>query len=172
MDPLVRAINRISDWMASLSALALGLMTLLVLAEITLWNTLEMTTLIADEYSAYGLAAIVFLGGGYTLKEGGHIKITLVLTFLPPRAGAVLELIARMVSTALMGYLLCYLYLMVEATHRYGSTSGTLTATPLWVPQGIMLIGAGAFFLQLLAETLNAVQGVFTRRPGTVRGGS
>ena len=73
MDLLVRAINRISDWMASLSALALGLMSILVLVEITLWNTLEMTTLIADEYSAYGLAAIVFLGGGYTLKEGGHI---------------------------------------------------------------------------------------------------
>lgn len=172
MDPLVRAINRLSDWMANLSALALGLMSILVLVEITLWNTLEMTTLIADEYSAYGLAAIVFLGGGYTLKEGGHIKITLVLTLLPARAGTVLELIARTVSTALMGYLLYYLYLMVEATYRYGSTSGTLTATPLWVPQGIMLIGGGAFFLQLLAETLNAVQGVFTRRPGAVREGS
>jgi TRAP-type C4-dicarboxylate transport system permease small subunit len=48
---------------------------------------LEKTTLIADEYSAYGLAAIIFLGAGYCLKEKGHIRITLVLGFCPNSPG-------------------------------------------------------------------------------------
>lgn len=161
MNGLIRGIDRLNDWMAGLSAVTLGLMTLLVLVEITLWNTLEVTTLIADEYSAYGLAAIIFLGGGYTLKEGGHIRITLGLTFLPPRLSAFLELAAAAVTTGVMGYLLYYLYLMAEATWRYGSTSGTLTATPLWIPQGVMLIGAATFLLQLVAETLKAGKRAF-----------
>jgi len=58
----------------------LGLMSVLILVEIFLWNIFEATTLIADEYSAYGLATIIFLGSGYCLKEKGHIRITLVLT--------------------------------------------------------------------------------------------
>jgi len=85
MNTLVRLADNLSDLMAKLSAVILGLMTLLILIEIFIWNLFEKTTLIADEYSAYGLAAIIFLGCGYCLKEKGHIRITLVLGFLPPK---------------------------------------------------------------------------------------
>jgi TRAP-type mannitol/chloroaromatic compound transport system permease small subunit len=62
------------------------------------------------------------------------------------------------VATGFMGYLLYYLYRMVSSTWHYESTSGTLTNTPLWIPQTIMLLGAVAFFLQLLATTLRSTQ--------------
>jgi len=132
----------------------LGLMTVLILVEIILWNLFEKTTLIADEYSAYGLAAIIFLGAGYCLKERGHIRITLVLGFLPEKLSRIITFIATGLTTAFMGYLWWYLLKMVQATIRYNSTSGTLTNTPLWIPQAVMLIGAACFFLQLLATTL------------------
>ena len=51
---IVAIIEGISLWSARISAVVLGLMTLLILVEILLWNTLEKTTLIADEYCAYG----------------------------------------------------------------------------------------------------------------------
>ena len=53
-----------------------------------------------------------------------------------------------------MGYLWWYLLKMVQATIRYNSTSGTLTNTPLWIPQTVMLIGAACFLLQLVATTV------------------
>lgn len=134
--------------------MVLGLMTVLILVEIILWNLFEKTTLIADEYSAYGLAAIIFLGAGYCLKERGHIRITLVLGFLPEKLSRIITFIATGLTTAFMGYLWWYLLKMVQATIRYNSTSGTLTNTPLWIPQAVMLIGAACFFLQLLATTL------------------
>lgn len=158
-------VDRLSDWLAWLSAVALGLMTVLILLEITLWNTFKVTTLVADEYSAYGLAAIIFLGAGYTLKEGGHIKINLVVNLLPPRLRALVTTLATAVSTAFMAYLCWYLGRMVAATHRYASTSGTLTNTPLWIPQAIMLFGALVFCLQLLAETVKAARGLTGGRP-------
>ena len=83
MNTIVRVIESLSDWMAWISGIMLGLMTLLILAEIFLWNVFKKTTLIHDEYCAYGLAAIIFMGAGYCLKEKGHIRITLVLGFLP-----------------------------------------------------------------------------------------
>jgi TRAP-type C4-dicarboxylate transport system permease small subunit len=161
MNKLITVLEGVSDWMVKISAVILGLMTILILTEIFLWNIFEKTTLIADEYSAYGLAAIIFMGAGYCLKEKGHIRITLVLTFLPDRIARVITCLATGITFIFMSYLWWYLFKMVNATWRYNSTSGTLTNTPLWVPQTVMLIGAAAFTCQLLAtviKTFHAVQ--------------
>jgi TRAP-type C4-dicarboxylate transport system permease small subunit len=163
MNKLVKFSDGLSDWMATISAVVLGLMTLLILVEIFLWNLFEKTTLIADEYSAYGLAAIIFMGAGYCLKEKGHIRITLVLGFLPGLAARVITFVSTVVTTVFMGYLWWYLFKMVQSAIRYESTSGTLTHTPLWVPQTVMLVGAGCFFIQLFATSFKTFAAIKTK---------
>jgi len=162
MNTLVKLSDRLSDLVANISAVILGLMTVLILVEIFIWNLFEKTTLIADEYSAYGLAAIIFMGAGYCLKEKGHIRITLVLGFLPAKLASTITFIATLIATVFMGYLWWYLFLMVKSAIRYESTSGTLTNTPLWIPQTVMLVGAGCFFIQLAATTLKTWQAIAT----------
>ena len=157
MQRIIMAIERLSDVLAKLSALVLGLMTLLILVEIFLWNIFTKTTLIADEYSAYGLAALIFLGAGYTLKEKGHIRITLVLGRLPQRLALVVELLAGSTATIFVGYITWQLMRMTLSAWRYGSTSGTLTGTPLWVPQSLIVVGAAVFTLQMAVETVKAM---------------
>jgi len=161
---LTRAAARLSDLAAALSAGILAAMVLLILAEILLWNLFEKTTLVADEYSAYGLAAIVFLGSGHCLRCGGHIRLTLVLGLLPQRWAAWLELLAVSLSLLLMAVLWRHLFHMVQATHRYHSTSGTLTNTPLWIPQAVMVAGAAVLLIQLAAAWLEQADRV--RRAG------
>lgn len=163
MNRLVSLIESISNWAARVSAVALGLMTILILVEILLWNTVSKTTLIADEYSAYGLALIIFLGAGYCLKEKGHIRITLVLGLLPRRLAGIITFVATAVTTVFLGYLWWYLFKMVQATIRYQTTSGTLTNTPLWIPQTLMLIGAACFLIQLVGTTMRTFQAIRTR---------
>ena len=163
---ILRLIDTANDWLARGSAVILALLTILILVEIGLWNTLKVTTLVADEYSAYGLAAIIFLGAGYTLKEKGHIRITLVLNLLPKRLTALVTALASSGTLFFIGYLTWQLYRMTASAHRYGSTSGTLTATPIWIPQAIVVIGAGFFALQMLAEALRAWQQFITPPPG------
>lgn len=163
MNKLARLADSLSDLSAKISAVILGLMTVLILVEIFIWNLFQKTTLIADEYSAYGLAAIIFLGAGYCLKEKGHIRITLILGFLPPRATRIITFVATMITTAFMGYLWWYLFKMVRSAFRYESTSGTLTHTPLWIPQALMLTGAGIFFIQLVATSIKTCQAIKTQ---------
>ncbi len=148
--------------MAGVSAVILGLMAILILVEIAIWNAFEATTLIADEYSAYGLAAIIFLGAGYCLREKGHIRITIILGFLPAKIARIITFVATAVTTMFMGYLWWYLYKMMRSAFRYGSTSGTLTETPIWIPQLIMLIGAAVFLFQLFATTVKTFQAIST----------
>ena len=162
MNTLVRIIDNLSDWLAKISGVMLGLMTILILVEIFLWNVFKKTTLIHDEYSAYGLAAIIFMGAGYCLKEKGHIRITLVLGFLPQKLSRAIAFLATGITTIFMGYLWWYLFKMVSATFRYNSTSGTLTNTPLWIPQTMMLIGAACFLIQLFATTIKTYNAIGT----------
>ncbi len=162
MNQIIRFTESLSNQMAKISAVLLGLMSVLILVEIFLWNLFEKTTLIADEYSAYGLAAIIFLGAGYCLKEKGHIRITLVLGLLPEKASRVITFISTVITTCFMGYVWWWLFKMVQATLRYGSTSGTLTNTPLWIPQTIMLIGATCFFIQLIGTSIKTFQAIET----------
>jgi len=162
MNAVIRITEAISDWVARISAVTLGLMTILILVEIFLWNVFEKTTLIADEYCAYGLAAIIFLGAGYCLKEKGHIRITLVLGFLPEKVSQIITFLSSGITTIFMTYLWWYLFKMVKSAYRYGSTSGTLTNTPLWIPQTIMLVGAACFLIQLAATTIKTYQAIGT----------
>ena len=162
MNIVVRWIEKLSNWVARISAVMLGLMTLLILLEIFIWNVFSKTTLIADEYCAYGLAAIIFLGAGYCLKEKGHIRITLVLGFLPEKLSRIITFVATGVTTLFMGYLWWYLLKMVLSAIRYNSTSGTLTNTPLWIPQVVMLFGAACFLLQLFATTVQTYGAIET----------
>jgi TRAP-type C4-dicarboxylate transport system permease small subunit len=162
MTRLAKLADGLSDLMAALSTVILGAMTLLILTEIFLWNLFEKTTLIADEYCAYGLAAIIFMGAGYCLKEKGHIRITLVLGFFPGRGARIVTFLATLLTTVFMGYLWWYLFKMVQSALRYGSTSGTLTNTLLWIPMTVMLIGAGGFFIQLGATCVRTFSAIRT----------
>ena len=163
MNKFVKLSDKLSDVMAKISAVILGLMSILILVEIFIWNLFEKTTLIADEYSAYGLAAIIFMGAGYCLKEKSHIRITLILGFLPQKTARFITFFSTLITTVFMGYLWWYLFKMVKSTIRYESTSGTLTNTPLWIPQAIMLVGAGCFFIQLAATTLKTWQAISSK---------
>ena len=156
MEKVLKGIDRLNNGLAYLAAVMLAAIVVLILLEIFLWNTFQVSTIIADEYSAYGLAALVFLGAGYTLRNDGHIRITLVVNHVPKAIAGFLKKLAPTISSLFMGYLLYYLYKMIAATYRYETTSGTLTDTPIWVPQAIMFVGAVAFFLQLLALTIRA----------------
>jgi TRAP-type transport system small permease protein len=163
MNTFVKLSDKLSDVMAKISAVILGLMSILILVEIFIWNLFEKTTLIADEYSAYGLAAIIFMGAGYCLKEKSHIRITLILGFLPQKTARFITFFSTLITTVFMGYLWWYLFKMVKSTIRYDSTSGTLTNTPLWIPQAIMLVGAGCFFIQLAATTIKTWQAISSK---------
>ena len=157
---LVAIIEALNTWIARIAAVILALMAVLILLEILLWNTLNKSMIIADEYSAYGLAAIVFLGAGHCLKQRGHIRISIVLRLLPKNAERVITFVVTVICTIFMGYLLMNLYQMTAEAFRYGSTSGTLSNTKLWIPKSLMVIGGFFFFLQLIAASINTLLGI------------
>ena len=139
---------------AGAAALMFVAMTLLTLFEVLLRGTTGRSTLIASEYSGYALSAMVYLSLGYGFREGAHIRITFVHDQLGARAKRWLELVLSLLAIAVVTFMLPAVWRLVLTTHRRGTVAFTPAETPLYLPQALIVIGLGIFWLQLCAYAL------------------
>ena len=153
-DRLLRAVDRLSATGAVLSGITFCLMTLLILAEITLRTFFDKSTLIASEYSGYFLAAMIYLGLGFSFRHGAHIRITFLRERLKGWPLHLLEILCASIGTLLCILSTIFLTEMVHTSFIRGTTAYTVAETPLWVPQAVILVGLVIMTLQILAYLL------------------
>jgi len=106
------------------------------------------------EVGEYLLAAVVFLGASYTLREKGHIKIDFVLKRFPKRRQKVLNL-ATMGLTLIVSILLArYGWHLIIQSYTLKTEAWSVMHTPLFIPQILMGIGVISLLMQVGAEFL------------------
>src|SRR5262245_66521732 len=91
MTRLSTAFGRLFDALAVLAALVLLAMVVLVTADILLRNVSRAGFPWANEVSEYALYLITLLTAPWLLRRGQHVRIDLVLTFVPPRVAWLME---------------------------------------------------------------------------------
>jgi TRAP-type mannitol/chloroaromatic compound transport system permease small subunit len=99
------------------------------------------TTRVTDEISGYLMALAVTWGFAYTLRTGGHVRIDVLLPYLPKRVQRVMDFLAMWTT----GFLACLfawkVWLLVIDSWQTGIRSSTYLLTPMWIPQGILGVG-------------------------------
>lgn len=103
-----------------------------------------------DAYAGYAIAATLFLALPGTLKHGDHIRVTLVMQRLSPRAQNVLEYVCLMAASALSVYLAWFACRLVWVSFETHDVSPSADASPLWIPQLAMALGCIGFALSFL----------------------
>lgn len=151
---LLRLVERLSAAGAVLSGISFALMTLLILAEILLRTFFDKSTLIASEYSGYTLAVMIYLGLGFSFRQGAHIRITFLQERLKGWSLHLLEITCATIASLLCILSTIFLLEMVQTTYQRGATAYTVAETPLWIPQAIVLVGLIILTLQVLAYLL------------------
>ncbi|WP_136246872.1 TRAP transporter small permease [Halomonas borealis] len=157
---LVATLGRVSGALASLGAGLAMLLVVYMLGHILFEIGLRLfgrSTFILDEYIGYGVAAMTFLGLPYALEQGGLIRVALVLKRLPRAWRWPLELFASLTALLAFGWLARYLTLAVERSFQRGIVSETLAQTPLWIPQGTVLVGLYLLCLVLVVRSLRVL---------------
>ncbi len=111
------------------------------------------------DFAGFSLAAASFMALAYTLKQGGHIRVTLLLQTFGhiPRLGA--ELFSLGLGTGVSGYATYYMIRMNYDSYYYGDLSNGIVAIPLWIPQlatsaGLLMLTIA--FIDLFVETIIA----------------
>lgn len=95
----------------------------------------------APDYAGYAMAAASFLAFANALNKGSHIRVSIVLNSLGPRARHILEIWCFTVGAAVAWYVSYFTYRMLGFAIKFNDVSQGQDATPLWIPQTAMLIG-------------------------------
>lgn len=98
-----------------------------------------------DAYAGYAIAATLFLALPGTLKHGDHIRVTLVMQRLSPRAQNALEYWCLAAASALAVYLAWFACRLVWVSYVTHDVSPSADASPLWIPQLAMALGCIGF---------------------------
>jgi TRAP-type C4-dicarboxylate transport system permease small subunit len=112
-----------------------------------------------DAYAGYCMAASGFLALAHTLKRGEHIRVTLVLEHLAGARHRALETAAIGIATLLGIAFAYYSARLAYQSWDFNDVSTANDATPLWIPQIAMAVGAIVFAIALLDEFVLQLRG-------------
>ncbi|MGX1306018.1 TRAP-type C4-dicarboxylate transport system permease small subunit [Amorphus suaedae] len=150
----VFALSRLS---AVLAALILIGMVGHVLFEIILRTFFATSTFVLSEFVGYGVAAVTFLSLGYALEHGSLIRVNLLIGRLEGRALRVFECLSALGALFVVSVLIRFFWISVERNWVRGRVSSSIAEVPMWIPEGLVLVGLAVFWLQLVAYFLRQV---------------
>ena len=136
-----RLLNFLYNGTAVLAAICMVALLIAVLLSII---SRQMHFLISgiDAYAGYLMAAAGLLAVAHTLKRGEHIRVTLITNALKGPSKKGLEIFALTVGTLLAALFAYYSIRLAWQSHEFNDISTSNDATPLWIPQLSMAIGA------------------------------
>ncbi len=101
------------------------------------------------EYSQYAMAAIFSLASGPAIRAGVHVRISAVSEYLPTNAAKWVDIVATTVALAVVSLIVWAMLEKVGRSLDRNILATTVTKTPLWIPQLLVLWG----FMQLWLDT-------------------
>jgi TRAP-type C4-dicarboxylate transport system permease small subunit len=112
------------------------------------------------EYSGYLQAIIVLLGSAYTLRSGGHIRVSLIVGRIPADYVTPVEVVCSLIG---LGVAFC----VTVALSNEAITSFLIerrsyfpSETLLWIPQSGMALSAALLTLAFVARLLRLALGL------------
>lgn len=155
---LGRALDRLYDASAALGAVAMVLLLVMV--------TLSIVSRLAgfnvpgiDAYAGYMMAAAGFLALAHTLKKGEHIRVTLLVSSLRGAARRAIEIWALFAASLLALLSAVYSCKLAWQSHAFNDISTSNDATPLWLPQLSMAVGAVVLAIAFIDELVLEIRG-------------
>jgi TRAP-type C4-dicarboxylate transport system permease small subunit len=156
VERLTDLTERATLWLARASAVGLALMTVLTFFDVIgryffnspIVGTVEVTELL--------MGLIVYLGIGYTTITHGHIRVDIVITHLPSRLQAVLDVITLAISIIFAVLIFWRLWLKAEDTVATGDMT-QLWEIPIAPVAYVMAVCSIPLVLGLLLQFIQAL---------------
>lgn len=154
-DAMLDGLSRLSGVCGGLALLATSLIVAAQIGARLLGSQIPAT----DDFSAWAMAASLFLALPYTLRQGGHIRVTLLLHVLPQRLALAFELLSTGVALALVTWGGWHSALYVHDAYLSNEVAQGMVAAPLWIPQLSMPLGLFGLALMLLGRLVAVLRG-------------
>ncbi|SHM78805.1 TRAP-type C4-dicarboxylate transport system, small permease component [Roseovarius litoreus] len=153
---LERGVLRPVAFLSQVGAVIAGMIMLgmigHILYEIVLRGFFGRSTYVLDEFVGYGVAAMTFLALAHALNRNTHIRVAVLRDVVGPRFLQLLETLSILLALGAMSTTFHYIAKSVMRNLERGTTSATVARVPLWVPEGLVLLGIGMLLLGLIAR--------------------
>jgi len=160
MSAALRGLRRFLDalYVASgvLAAICLIAILLLIVAQMVARWTGEIFPGAAN-YAGYAMAAASFFAFANALNRGSHIRVSLLLNAVPKGLRRALEIWCFGIATATMWYFTYYAYWFTFWSWKFNEVSQAQDATPMWIPQSVMVIGGGILAIALTDNLIHVI---------------
>jgi TRAP-type mannitol/chloroaromatic compound transport system permease small subunit len=112
------------------------------------------TSRVTDELSGYILVLAATWGLAYTLRTDSHVRIDVLLPYMPARLRAVADVLAQIVMAGFAALFTWRIWILIEDSWETGIRSSTYLLMPLWLPQAILGVGFGLLALAAIASAV------------------
>ncbi len=156
-------LDALYDSAAALAALFMvGLLVMVLLS--VLGRQFNFHVRGTDAYAGYLMAGAGFLSLAHTLKRGEHIRVTLLLSKLTGNAKRGMEVWSLAAASALAGLFAWYSVKLAVNSYQFNDMSTSNDATPLWIPQIAMALGALILFIAFIDDLVMETRGKRVQR--------
>ncbi|MCS6931314.1 MAG: TRAP transporter small permease [Acetobacteraceae bacterium] len=146
--------------------MAAGLLALLLIAEVLLTSFFATSQPWVIEYAIFLQAAVLFAGSGWALRQGAHIRVSVLLAALPARPRRLLDMAATALALGILAFAAWALLQQWLRSLDLGSRSFYPMQTPLWIPQGVLTLGVWFLVLALAARLIRLARNEPAEAPG------
>ena len=141
------------------AALSLGAIPILIGAEIFTRTVLGGSLGIVWEYATYLMALTFILGAAFTLRTGGHVRVSILALRADNYFASIVEFIASALGAAIALFIALALSDLAWQTFLTGAVSATPAKTPLFIPRSGIAFGAWLLVLQMVARIVAVCNG-------------
>jgi TRAP-type C4-dicarboxylate transport system permease small subunit len=155
---LTRALDWVFHVAGMVSALFLAAIALLTFVQIV-GRMMGYLISTGTELAGFCMAASIFLALAWTLRSGGHIRVTLFLQRLPSQARRGVEIWCLGVAALAIGFFAYAAVGMAWESYRFDDVSVGIIVVPLWIPQMAMAIGVFLMEIAVLEQLIRVLVG-------------
>lgn len=132
------------------------LMMMLVVVDVFMRYVMNRPLMVSDEFSAYMLVALSFLGLAYTWREKGHVRVEILVNRFPPGAYGWVRLSGLILAFIFMIEMDLAAYKMIAYALQMNLRSSTWLMFPLFWPQLTVFLGFVMLTLLLIVDIVRA----------------
>lgn len=112
-----------------------------------------------SDFGGFLFVAAATLALPATLRQGGHVRVTLLLQLGGKRLQRFLTLLVLLTAVCLAAFAAWHSGAQAFDSWRFNSVSFGMVRVPLWIPQSVMTVGFGLLVLALIDEMITALRG-------------
>lgn len=145
-----RIVDAVTGVMALLSVVCIVLMLVATVADVIRRAVWGQSVRGVTELGEVAMVAIVFLALGYAQSRNAHVAMTLVVQRMAPAKAALVNGLALLFATGMVGWLLVESTERAIASFQVAEYRFGIVQIPIWPARIVIVVGLAAFLLELV----------------------